>query len=169
MKNLLTGTSTEVTWLHTVQVGAAALLLSPQTQAEISPVSSGQAATPQLLPKSATHLSHLSLLLSCWTPCPPKATCVNAGQALLQAGDHRISSAPSSSSEQQVTVTAGQRHRSSGRCSRHLETKERISGFSSTSYLKSPLWGSTWHWHRARTPCSHHESNIHLIILIRVL
>lgn len=92
MKNLITGTSTEVSWLHITQVGAASPLLSTQTQAEISPVSSGQAATPQLLSKAATHLSHLSLLLSCWTPCLPRAMCVNAGQALLQAGDHRISS-----------------------------------------------------------------------------
>lgn len=46
MKNLITGTSTEVTWLPTPRVGAASLLLRAQIQAEISPVSSGQAATP---------------------------------------------------------------------------------------------------------------------------
>lgn len=89
MKNLITGTSTEVTWLYPTQLGAASLLLSAQLQAEISPVSSGQAATPQLLSKAATHLSHLShlsLLLSCLPMC------VNAGQAWLRAGDHRISS-----------------------------------------------------------------------------
>lgn len=66
----------------------------------------------------------------------------------------------------QVTVTA---QGNSGGCSGYPETKERISGFLSTSQLKSLLWGSTWHWHRALTPCSHHESNIYLIILIGVL
>lgn len=92
MKNLITGTSAEVTWLPTTRVGAASLLLRAQIRAEISPVSSGQAATPQLLSKAVTHLSHLSLLLSCWSPCLPRATCAIAGQALLQTEDHIVSS-----------------------------------------------------------------------------
>lgn len=132
MKNLITGTSREVTWLPTTQVGAASLLLSAQIQAEISPVSSGQAAIPQLLSKAATHLSHLSLLLSCL----PKAVLVSAGQALLQAGDHRVSPKEREVSTQlvhRVTVAAGQWHGHSGRCSGYRETKERISGFLSTS------------------------------------
>lgn len=37
MKNLITGTSTEVTWPQTAQVGAMSFLLGIQVQAEISP------------------------------------------------------------------------------------------------------------------------------------
>lgn len=59
MKNLITGTSTEVTWPQTAQVGAVSFLLSIQGQAEISPSSYQQSANIQLLSKAAIQRSPL--------------------------------------------------------------------------------------------------------------
>lgn len=97
MKAVITGTSTEVTWPQTTQMGAMSFLLGIQVQAEISPASYLQSANLQLLSKAAIQGSPLSS-----PTCPtcsdagsltfPKPLPVKAEQALLQPKDQRVSS-----------------------------------------------------------------------------
>lgn len=137
MTNLITGTSTDIKWPQTAQVGAVSPLLSIQVEAEISPASSQQSANLQLLSKAAVQGGPLGS-----PTCP---TCPDAGSLTFpkpRAG--RLSklcyrpeikenlprtwrslrtTSSLSTVRQQVTIRARQSHRSSGKCSRYLETK----------------------------------------------
>lgn len=131
MKAVITGTSTEVTWPQTTQMGAMSFLLGIQVQAEISPASYPYKPAIQGNPLGSPTCPTCSDAGSLTFPKPLP---VKAEQALLQPKYQSIfrwhprtwrsprTTSSLSTMRQQVAIRAGQSHRSSGKCLRYLET-----------------------------------------------